>query len=152
MKWLETETLEDLKQLGSYTKMRQEIKKSLGERIYFKARSWAELWEVVQSIRKLKLSERLPHKIEEYQANISNENLMYFKSEADRIIYALLRLNGEQKLIELGINKSHTRDLEKAKSWRNKLAKIIHPDVCKHPESVEASTKLTQLYEQMTRR
>lgn len=76
---------------------------------------------------------------------------MYFKSEVDRIIYALLRLDGEQRLRELGVNKSHTRDLEKAKSWRNKLAKLIHPDVCKHPESVEASTELTNLYEQMTK-
>lgn len=152
MEWLETETLEDLKQLGSYRKMREEIKNSLGNRIYFKARGWADLWEVVQSIRQLKLSGILPQKIEQYQANVSDENLMYFKSEADRIIYALLRLDGEQRLRELGVNKSHTRDLEKAKSWRNKLAKLIHPDVCKHPESVEASTELTNLYEQMTKR
>lgn len=152
MEWLEIETLEDLKQLGSYRKIREELKNSLGERIYFKARGWADLWEVVQSIRKLKISGRLLQKIEESPSNISDENLMYFKSEVDRIIYALLRLDGEQRLKELGVNKSHTRDLEKAKSWRNGLAKIIHPDVCKHPESVEASTKLTQMYEQMTRR
>lgn len=152
MEWLKVKTIEDLKQLGSYRKMRHEIKNSLGERIYFKAKSWEDLWEVVQSIRKLKLSGQLLEKLEESQANISDENLMYFKSEVDRIIYALLRLDGEQRLRELGVNKSHTRDLEKAKSWRNRLAKIIHPDVCKHPESVEASTKLTQLYEQMTRR
>jgi hypothetical protein len=152
MEWLEAETLEDLKQLGSYRKMREEITNRLGNRIYFKARGWADLWEVVQSIRQLKLSGRLPQEIERYQASTSDENLMYFKSEADRIIYALLRLDGEKRLRELGINKSHTRDLEKAKSWRNQLARLIHPDVCKHPESVEASAELAHLYKQMTKR
>lgn len=152
MKWLEVETLEGLKELGSYQKMRQEIKNSLGERIYFKARGWKELWEVVQSIRRLKIYRPLFQEIEESSDDTLSGDLMYFKSEADRIIYALLKLDGEQRLRELCVNKSHTRDLEKAKNWRNRLARIIHPDVCKHPKSVEASTKLTQLYEQMTRR
>lgn len=75
---------------------------------------------------------------------------MYFKSEADRIIYALLKLDGEQRLKELGVDRSHTKDLQKAKKWRNDLAKIIHPDICNHPEAAEASGKLTKLYEQMT--
>lgn len=151
MEWLEVENLEELKQLGSYQDLRCQIKNSLGEKIYFTANGWSDLWEVVQSIRKF--SERLPKKVQESNiSNISDESPKYFKSEADRIIYALVRLDGEERLRELGVDRSYTRDLEKAKRWRNCLAKIIHPDVCKHPDAAEASTKLTKLYEQMTRK
>lgn len=151
MQWHQIETFEEFKRLGSYRNLRQEIKNSLGEKLYFKAKGWSDLWEVVQSIRKL--SEESPKKVQEFKiTNTSDEKLMYFKSEADRIIYALLRLDGEQRLRELGVDKSYIKDVEKAKNWRNTLAKIIHPDVCKHPEAAEASTKLTKLYEQMTRK
>ena len=151
MEWLEVETFEEFKQLESYDNLRRKIKDSLGEKISFKARGWSDLWEVVQSLRKF--SEGLPKKVNESNiGNILDESSRYFKSEADRIIYALVRLDGEERLRELGVDKSYTRDLEKAKRWRNSLAKIIHPDVCKHPEAAEASTKLTKLYEQMTRK
>lgn len=40
MKWLEVKTLKELKQLGSYKDVRQDIKNSLGERLYFKSRGW----------------------------------------------------------------------------------------------------------------
>ncbi len=150
MEWLQAKTLEDLKACGSFNELRQQIKGSLGEKISLKFGSWEDLFCAIQELRDFiaKVDGTISQSNSELEA-ISKTSL-YFQSDAARIIYALLELDGEQRLKELGIDKSYTKDLEKARNWRNSVTKIIHPDVCKHPNASEASIKLTKLYEQMT--
>lgn len=150
MEWLEAKTLEDIKACGSFSELRQQIKESLGERIKLKFHNWETLFYAIQELKDFitKANGTISQKDDESEAESTTS--LYFQSDAAQVIYALLELDGEQRLKELGIDKSCAKDLEKAKSWRNNLAKIIHPDVCKHPNASEASIKLTKLYKQMT--
>lgn len=148
MKWLKVKTLEDFKKLGSYKDLRQEIQNNLSERIELKARGWEELWEAVQAIQKLS-SNNFKESQESKVINTTDDNLLYFKSKADKIIYALVELDEEYRLKALGVDRSHYRDSNKAKQWRNELAKIIHPDLCIHPKAALAINKLTELFENM---
>jgi hypothetical protein len=159
MKWLQAKTIEDLKGLGSYHQVRQTIHSWLGKNLTFKANGWEDLLKAVKRIQSLP-GEELVQPMSDYSVQptedsnygetvSSDETTLYFKSEAARIIYALVELDEEYRLKELGIDKSYYGDSDKAKKWRNKLAKIIHPDQCKHPKAALATTQLTQLYKNM---
>lgn len=150
MKWLQAKTLDDLKACGSFNELRQQIKESLGEKLSLKFGSWEDMFCAVQELRDFVTKACGTISENNDESKETDTNSLYFQSDAARIIYALLELDGEQRLKELGIDKSYTKDLEKAKSWRNNIAKVIHPDVCKHPNASEASIKLTKLYERMT--
>jgi len=149
MNCLQAKTLKELKDYGSFKDVRRNIQDFLGERLTLKARSWKDLLAVVEHIQGF-TSCQPSHPLEPpEEVGNSTEASLYFKSEAARIIYALLKLDGEQRLNELGIDRSHYRDLDKAKKWRNEIAKLIHPDLCKHPQSNLATNKLTELFGNM---
>ena len=150
MEWLQAKTLEDLKACGSFNELRQQIKGSIGEKISLKFGSWEDLFCAIQELKDFIAKVNGITSQSNGELEVISQTSLYFQSDAARIIYALLELDGEQRLKELGIDKSYTKDLEKAKNWRNSVAKIIHPDVCKHPNASEASIKLTKLYEQVT--
>jgi hypothetical protein len=149
MKWLQAKTIEELQSYGSFKDVRQRIQDSLGKRFSLKARSWQELLEAMQRLQSLVNDSSIQLTQENQAAVRSDEYSLYFNSEESRLIYALIELDGEQRLKELGVNKSYYRDVNKAKKWRNELAKIIHPDVCKHPKAALAINKLTELFENM---
>lgn len=140
MQWLKAKTLSDLKACGSFQDVRREIKGSLEPCLTIKARSWKNLLSAIQKIQSLSSSQ--PYE----------ESNLYFNSKASQLIYALVELDGEQRLRELGINRSHYREKEKAKEWRNEITKLIHPDVCGHPKASQASNKLAELYQNMTKK
>ncbi|MBE9235558.1 hypothetical protein IQ227_05770 [Anabaena aphanizomenioides LEGE 00250] len=145
MRWLKVKTLEELQTLGSFKEVRQDVQNSLGNTLGLKAKSWQNLWESIQAIQNL-ISEQLGQQNQENTTtNISilDEDSLYFKSEASRIIYALVELDQKYRLKELRVNQSHYQDADKARQWRNELAKIIHPDICKHPKAALATSKLT---------
>jgi cell division protein FtsB len=73
----------------------------------------------------------------------------YFVSAEAEIIYKVTQLDGEQRLKALGINRTHYRDVKKAKDWRNSLAMKIHPDKCAHPHAAQAIDEVTALYQSM---
>jgi FtsZ-binding cell division protein ZapB len=73
----------------------------------------------------------------------------YFVSPEAEIVYSIIKLDGEQRLKALGINKSHFKDSDKAKKWRNDLAMKVHPDKCAHPHAAEAMEEITALFENM---
>jgi hypothetical protein len=151
MRWLKVKTLEELKTIGSFKEVRQDIRNTLGNTLSLKARSWQNLWESIQSVQNL-ISEQLGQQNQENTTtniSISDEGSLYFKSEASRIIYALVELDQKYRLKELRVNQSYYQDADKAKQWRNELAKIIHPDICKHPKAALATSKLTELFENM---
>jgi hypothetical protein len=145
MRLLQVKTLEELKSFGSFREVRQSIQSSLGRRLSLKVRGWKELLEAVNQLQVLEgnITE------ESNQVVIADKSSLYFKSEAARIIYALLELDGEQRLKELKISRAYYQDLDKAKKWRNELARIIHPDKCEHPKAALATNKLTELFENM---
>jgi bifunctional DNA-binding transcriptional regulator/antitoxin component of YhaV-PrlF toxin-antitoxin module len=139
MSWIQSTTLKELQSFGSFKDVRNTIQDYLGERLKLKARGWKNLLEVVEHIRSLTIPSE----------SISTGDSLYFKSEAARIIYALVKLDGEQRLRELKIDRSYYRDSEKAKKWRNEIAKLIHPDRCNHPQSAVATNKLSEIFNSM---
>ena len=149
MKWLQARTLEDLKAFGSFKEVRQSVKNTLGETLSLKVCSWKELWEAVQRIQSLICDKSIQSTQEHNGTSSSDKASLYFTSEAARIIYALVELDEEYRLRELGVDRSYYRDSDKAKRWRNELVKIIHPDKCKHPKAPLAISKLTELFENM---
>jgi len=76
----------------------------------------------------------------------------YFKSEGDRIIYALVELNGTARQNALEVTLAQHSNKSAATEWRNNLAKVIHPDICPHRKAGEALVELAEMYEEMTRR
>ncbi len=143
MDWFQAKTVKELKTFGSFKEVRQKIDNQLGGKLVLKVRGWEDLLKAAKILQSLLPAE---------EQDTSKTSSLYFKSESARIIYALVQLDGEQRLKELGVDKSFVREPEKAKKWRNNFAKLIHPDVCKHPEAADASTQLTKLYEKMTDR
>ena len=67
----------------------------------------------------------------------------------DEYIFYLLELEGELRMQKLGINKSHFTNKKKAKQWRDKISKEIHPDKSDHKKAEEAMAKLNSIYEAM---
>lgn len=159
MKWLNAKTFEEFKQLGTFKSVREQIKTDLGTKLELKVRSWNDLWKAVQNIQKLSssilnnLTSNLDVELnsESEDNNNVDESSLYFKSESARIIYALVELDEKYRLKELGVDRTHYRDIEKAKKWRNKIAKLIHPDYCQHPKATLAMNILTNLFNNMVR-
>ncbi len=77
--------------------------------------------------------------------------LGYFVDEPSMLIFALLFIDGETREKILGIREELYDSKSKAKYWRARLIKKIHPDNCKHQSANEATAKLNSLYERMIR-
>lgn len=75
---------------------------------------------------------------------------IYFKSIEHKIIFALLYTDSVLRERLLGISEKMYINKDEAKNWRNVLAKLIHPDVCKIDGTEEAIKKLNEFYERMT--
>ena len=73
----------------------------------------------------------------------------YFVSEAARIIYALVELDGENQQRALALTPAHYRDADRAKDWYRSISKIVHPDLCRHPKAEEAMGQLDRIYRRM---
>lgn len=74
---------------------------------------------------------------------------LYFKSRIHRYIFALVELDGESRQRVLDINEALYNDKEKAKTWRDNIVKLIHPDCCKIEGADRAMSKLNELYSRM---
>lgn len=75
---------------------------------------------------------------------------LYFKGEAEKLIFALVELDGMCQNRQLGINRSHFSSKDNAHRWLDKIASIIHPDTCNHPKAKQAFRELSEIYENMT--
>lgn len=75
----------------------------------------------------------------------------YFKSNEEKIIFALIYLDGDIRAELLSIREELYESKRKAKYWHARLVKKIHPDYCEHPLADEATAKLNSIYERMTR-
>jgi len=154
-KILAVESLEELKELGKMREIRSTLQEKLGDRLKIRARGWEHLFTAIQQLSGF-ISVELANQLgdvtktslvvheQEFDASVP-----YFKTEADRIIYALLELKGGEQQDKLHITKFCYNNAQHAKKWRNGLAKIIHPDKTDHPKAEEAIQVLQELYEGM---
>lgn len=123
---------------------------------HLKANSWAALAEKLNpqpSIKELQAEiDRLKVEnaaLKQQLATAQNTDSDYFVSPEAEIVYSIINLDGEQRLKALGVNKTHYKNSDKAKKWRNDLAKKVHPDKCAHPQAGKAMDEITALYENM---
>jgi len=77
------------------------------------------------------------------------ESDKYFKSKQHRYIFALVELDGESRARILEITKELYNDKDKAKIWRDKIIKLIHPDLCTIEGCEKAMAKVNALYSRM---
>lgn len=82
-------------------------------------------------------------------SDINVESDIYFKSKQHRYIFALAELDGENRAKILEITIELYNDKDKARIWRDKIVKLIHPDVCTIEGSQKAMAKLNELYSRM---
>lgn len=72
----------------------------------------------------------------------------YFKSEKDKILFLLLKVDGEQRNNLLGITDEMYDDKKLAKKWYKKLSLIVHPD--RMNNNSDAFNELKELYQVIT--
>ncbi|MCW8346026.1 DnaJ domain-containing protein [Vibrio sp. ZSDZ65] len=80
----------------------------------------------------------------------STDDMAYFKSENDRILFLLLEVDGKRRNQLLGITSEMYEDEEAAKKWYKSLSNKVHPDKNDDPRAAEAFDKLKQLYNKVT--
>lgn len=76
---------------------------------------------------------------------------IYFVSESHKLIFALLFTDKRTRKELLGISEELYLDKEKAKDWYHRIARIIHPDICKIEGCEKAIMKLNELYNGMVK-
>ena len=127
-----------------------------------KAKSWADLIDKISTAPTPSVDptiEQLRAQIAKLEAEnaelkqqlitAQNTDSDYFVSPEAEIVYSVIKLDGEQRLKALGINRSHYKDADKAKKWRNTIVKKIHPDKCAHPHAGKAMDEIVALYDNM---
>jgi len=119
---------------------------------YSQSEAATALKELCASARVMKLKDGKATKYVYGQGTAppSNNHGGYFLSEAARLIYALVVLDGESQQKELSLTPTHYRDAKLAKSWRDSIARQVHPDVCHHAKAHEAVDQLSRIYHRMT--
>ncbi|WP_297519974.1 hypothetical protein [uncultured Clostridium sp.] len=159
MEWLNASNVKELKKLGKMRDVQNSIKVDLEN--YFKEKkskdkniigiikitsnSWDGLLDKIIALKDF-LNQFDKDKIE---CNEENESIEYFKTEEDKIIFALLELEGRKRNNILGITRKCFMSEKDAKVWRNNLSKKIHPDKSKNKYATMASAKINQLYTEM---
>jgi hypothetical protein len=143
VKWFNAKSVEELKKFGKLSELKVSLKEKLGKRIKFTAKSWDDLLKVVIDLNDF------VNQISTNYSNKDKEDIPYFKTESDKLIFYLLELDGEARQEKLKITQFHYRNKEYANRWRKDLARKLHPDVCKHKKSEEALKELNKIYKGM---
>ncbi len=73
----------------------------------------------------------------------------YFADETSMILFTLIYLDGSIRERLLGIDEGLYESRARAKGWRGRLLKKIHPDRCRHPEAARATANLDKIYRRM---
>lgn len=143
MKIFNVKSVDELKTFGNIIDVRKQVKSILGDNIRVKTRSWEELFSSIQSLKNLFNS----ISGNELKDRISDD--LYFKGDAEKYIYILLEMDGKQRLKKLGVNRIHYSKKKISDKWRNEILKVIHPDVCMHPQAGNAMAELNEMYKEM---
>ncbi|MGL5647092.1 MAG: hypothetical protein ACRDDY_04520 [Clostridium sp.] len=114
------------------------------------ASGWKELNSKINKIKnvyknfeKIEVKEEVSKK-EKEKIVVENE-IEYFKSEADELIFYILELSGKKRNEKLKIEESFYKNKKEGKKWRNSILKKIHPDICKNRKTNEAINEFEQL-------
>lgn len=148
MKWHECSSEAELKKLGSFSDVKACIRKDLKEKVLISARSWRDLYERIHLLRSFF---SYSDKNEDFEVLKSETNFEDFKSEANKYLFCLTRLDGNNRQKNLGVSGLHYRNKETAKNWKRKISQKIHPDKCHDPRASEAIKILDDMYSEMTR-
>ena len=152
MKWYEANSIEELKQIGNLRTVKMEInkdikkltgRKKLDGFIKMGSNSWKGQYDKIVALKKI------INVFNDNDVQSSENNLNYFKSQADKYIFCLLELDGEERMKQLKIYKSLYVNKNAAREWYMNIARNIHPDVCKTEKSAEAMAELTSIYNKM---
>ncbi|MGL5313317.1 MAG: hypothetical protein ACRC92_08715 [Peptostreptococcaceae bacterium] len=145
MKWINVNSVEELKALGKFNTVKKEIKDDLLDKVDISGRGWDELYSnivqfkfIIENTNKAMQSER--------------EINSYFYSEGHEYIYYLVELNGDIKKNNLGINKNLYTNKKKAKEWKDRISKKIINEATDHPNLNEALEELNNIYQEMIKR
>lgn len=168
MNWIRSKSVDELKKLGKFRDVKQMVKDSCEGLIEIKARGWNDLYKKINKIYDFFNSIEISNANVEGETkedivkenvikdNIDNKEILVepndsrlFTSEASEYIFYLLELDGEARLKKLKVTKTHYSNKEKAKKWKNDIAKVIHYDKCHHPLSDEATSMLMDIYRGM---
>lgn len=79
-------------------------------------------------------------------------NDSYFKSEAARLIFFLVELDGEARMDKLNVTRRLYKEADKAKEWRDSIIEVIHPNVCHHPQAARATEIVNKIYSRMVQK
>ncbi|MBD2741571.1 hypothetical protein [Coleofasciculus sp. FACHB-1120] len=120
--------------LGSFQAIKQKLSEDLDIKI--RANGYSEFFKI---LKKIQIVFGSSHKKEHGGDENTNsgvistrqplhEDALFFSSEQHRLIYALIRLQGAQRMDMLGITEQHWKDLGLIKRWFRALSKMIHPD------------------------
>ena len=165
MEWIKVSSIEELKKLGKFREVSNGIKEDVaGTGIKVTGRGWNDLWKSIQNFKDL-LSKFCPESKVEVQENdvkygieqqcglkVNSQDAIYFSSQAAEYIFYLVELDGEVRMDKLGITSSCFSNKRSAKTWREKISKVIHPDICHHLYASDAMSKLNELYAHMVGR
>lgn len=132
------QTLDDLRKLGKFHDAKAAIQARLGPHVRVSARGWTDLLKAVESVRSAT------------ESGAVTCSPGYFSSTVHEHIFYLVELDGELRLQKLGVGMRHFKDKATAKSWRDALAKELHPDRCPHPRAAAAMSELNKLYTTMS--
>ena len=151
MEWFNVKSLEDLKKLGKFREVGAKVKSDCNGIVNIKLGSWKNLYNSIVNLRDLfnTLQGENISSLNNTDTTYNESDEVYFTSKSAEYIFYLLELDGKDRLDKLQINRKFYSNKKLAKSWRDKIAKEIHPDICKLPGSKEAIAKLNQLYEGM---
>lgn len=145
MKWINVNSVEELKALGKFNTVKKEIKDDLLDKVDISGRGWDELYSnvvqfkfIIENANKAMQSER--------------EINSYFYSEGHEYIYYLVELNGDIKKNNLGINKNLYTNKKKAKEWKDRISKKIINEATDHPNLNRALEELNNIYQEMIKR
>ncbi|MGL4911729.1 MAG: hypothetical protein ACRC3Y_04780 [Romboutsia sp.] len=153
MRWINVNSVKELKELGRFRDVTREIKEDLGDTFKIKGKAWNEVYNNIAEFREIIQNINKEINFEDgNKEEIENYNNPYFSSLANEYIYYLLELDGELRNKNLGIINNHFKNKKKAKEWKDKILKVIHPEVSRHPNSSEAIAELNSIYNKLLER
>lgn len=151
MEWMAVESVDELKCLGSFKNVYQQIKNEVGELVNIRARGWKSLYEKIVILQELNNQFNQVMNKKKVEINSEKTHLIegYFASEEQEYMYYLIELDGEQRMEKLGISSNHFINKKRAKEWRDSMSKKIHPDVSQHIKAAEAMSQINMIYNEM---
>lgn len=152
VEWKNISSEDDLQNLKTVFGSFQAIKQKLSDDLKMKvpARSYSELYKFIQKCQIIfgELNQENSNTITPeiiLPDQFIHKDSMFFVSEQHRLTYALIRLDGSQRMDMLGFTDELWTDVEKIKKWFRNLSKYVHPDYNKIPEASLAWQNLEKL-------